>query len=186
MQPGHGFSISGLTGVMAAALASGSPIFAARYSPSVSALAAITRIRCQFTTLTAFTTPVTAGRGIKINRGSAAATTGGTALVPVTFDSGAPASGFTTGAGGDCRIATTASLGGAPTWEADAIWSRFLSHVGAAGGQDDQWLYYEPPATNPIILRPGQLLGIRAAALFDAAGTFQLAVNIDGYELAFI
>lgn len=182
MQGGIGFSLSGITGTMAAALASGSPIFAARYSPTATLAAYLTRLRVQFQTLTAFTTPVTAGRRLELYRGSAAATTGGTALTPVLRAAGLPASGFSSGAGGDARIATTASLGGSPTWEATPFATYALSHVGASGGAFEVVEWWELPGCQPFTLKAGELIGIRAGQNFDAAGTFQLAVSLDGYE----
>jgi hypothetical protein len=179
------FSLGASTGTMAAGLAAGAPFFAMRLSPTAGAIQAyIERVRIQFTTIVAFTTPVTAGRRIALYRGSTAAASGGTAIADFTQkDPGSSASQCAAGQGGDVRIATTATLTATGIlWETTPIREMTLSHVGASGGFFDCLMEFAATESAPIILQPGQLLGIRPVATFDAAGTWQASINVDWHE----
>lgn len=182
----NNYSVSNITGTIAAALAANSSLFAMRLDPSSGAkLAFIERIRCQFTTIVAFTVPVTAGRRLALFRGSGAAASGGTAIATtVRKDTvGGTSSEFDTVNGGDVRIATTGALTVTGiTFETEPIRSMSLVHVGSAGNHQE-WIWeFAASECSPIILQPGQLLAIRNPAAMDAAGTWQLLVNVDWYE----
>lgn len=182
---GFPYSASGITGTMAAALASGAAVFTMRNDASAAKLVFIERIRCQYTTLVAYTTGVTAGRRLHIVRSttSSANPSGGTAITPVNKDSTHTDSECSTAGGGDTRIATTAALTvTGTTWEANVIRTISLSHAGAAGAHHEALLEFHASESAPIILQPGQALGIIAGQAFDAAGTWQLAVNVDFHE----
>lgn len=182
---GTGFSVSGATGTIAAALTANNTIFAMRIDPSAGAIRAyIERIRIQFTTIVAFTTPVTAGRRLAIFRGTGAAAAGGAALVPAKKLASSTDSEFTAAAGGDIRIATTGGLTQTGiTFEADPIRTMSLVHVGGAGGFYDRTFEFGNGESAPIQLEAGQLLAIHNPAAMDAAGTWQAVVDVDWYEV---
>lgn len=182
---GDRYSISGLTGTIGAALGANSCIFAMRLDPATTRVAKISRIRVGYTTIVAYTVPITAGRRLALFRGGTAALTGGTAYTGMSKkDTASPASQFDTAEGGDARFATTAALTlGATTFDTNPIRSMTLSHVGAAGAfYDDTWEFDGAHAA-PIVLRPGELIGFRNPVAMDAAGTWQLMVSVDWTEL---
>lgn len=181
----NNYCVSNITGTIAAALAANASVFAMRLDPGSSKLAFIERIRCQFTTIVAYTTPITAGRRLALYRGSGAAASGGTAITTgVRKDTAnGVASEFDVANGGDIRIATTGALTVTGiTYETDPIRMASLVHVGNAGNYLD-WIWeFHAAECAPIILQPGQLIAIRSPVAMDAAGTWQLAVNVDWYE----
>jgi hypothetical protein len=181
---GVGFGVGATTGVMAAALAANSTIFAMRLDPGASNRAFIERLRIEYTTLTAYTVPVTAGRRIGLFRGTGAAASGGTGIAqPNAKHSIADTSEFSVANGGDIRIATTAALTVTGiTYEANAYREMTLSHVGTAGGYREVVWEFNSCENQPIQLDPGQLIAIRNIPLMDAAGTFQLSVSADWFE----
>ena len=181
---GTGFSISGTTGTIAAALASNSTIFAMRLDPSTTKKAFIERIRIQYTTIVVYTTPITAGRRLAIFRGSGAAASGMTALAPAKKLPSSVDSEVSTALGGDARISTTGALTVTGiTFETDPIRTMSLSHVGAAGAFYDRVFEFGNGEAAPIQLEPGQLLAIRNPQAMDAAGTWQAMVDVDWYEI---
>lgn len=179
---GEPYFLGAQTGVIAAALAGNASVFGMRLNPSANPLRAyIERLILDWTTIVAFTTPVTAGRRLAVFRGSGAAATGGTAIAEVVPGiSTAPASQFNTTQGGDVRIATTAALGVTGiTFEAQPAAVMNVTHVGAAGA----YLQMTFELGSPIILEPGQILAVRnGSAAMDAAGTWQLGVNVQWRE----
>lgn len=195
--PGPGWTLSATTGTMAAALGSAGNVFIMRASTvSTNAKAAlITRMRLQFTTITAFTTPVTAGRRLALYRTAhpSGTTAGGyanpsannTTVVPVACNTADTSSVFTQVAAdpewATAEIATTASMtiGAGLTVETNPLRVWNLSHVGAAGGNDSVEWTFSPP----IFLARGTGLIIRPPAAMDAAGTWHLAVAVDWQEV---
>lgn len=175
------------TGIIAAAAAAGACVFAARISPtSGSAKAYIDTIRIRYTTVTAYTTPVTATRSIVITRGAGAATSGGTAIPVVNpKETGYASSWFDSAQGGDVRIATTAALTVTGiTWETINLGEATLIHVGGAGGNYET-VYEYSVRSHPIELVAGQVIGIRVGtSAMDAAGTWVLGVEMSWHESA--
>jgi hypothetical protein len=177
---------SGMTGTMAAALGANSPIWMAKLDASSAARAFFDRMRLQFTTIVAFTTPITAGRRLAVFRGSASGAltlSGGTAVPAVTpKHSNAQTSEMNTANGGDVRIATTGALTATGvTWEANPLATMSLSHVGAAGGFAELLFSWDGDL-GPIVLEPGQFLAVMNPQAMDAAGTWQLGINVDWRE----
>lgn len=185
-QRGQSFSVSEVTGTVAAALAANSSVFAMRTNPGATLRAYIQRIRLQFSTIVAFTTPVTAGRRLGVFRGAVAAASGGTAITVATPKSTTyAASIFDTASGGAMSIATTGALTVTGiSYEATPIRVATLAHVGNAGNFVEYVWEFDEQTGCPIILEPGQLIGIRNPAAMDAAGTWQLGVSVDWYEAA--
>jgi len=184
---GNGFAISSTTGTIAAALSASSSIFAMRLSPTSSVNAFIERIRIEFTTIAAFTTPVTAGRRLSVFRGSGAGTSGGTTLssaggiLPKRATSNT--SQFTTANGGIISIASTGALTVTGiTFESVPLAEFGLVHVGNAGNYREVIYEYGGGLVQPIQLTPGQLIAVRNPAAMDAAGTWQASVSIDWHE----
>lgn len=111
---GHGYGVAGMSGIVGAALAQDSVVFALLCGPQAGESVAskrlgvyLERLRVAFTTIVAFTTPITAGRRLGIYRASGGvAATGGAALGVAKKDAGAPTSVVA-----DARIATSAALG---------------------------------------------------------------------------
>lgn len=181
---GVGFAISATTGTMAAALAANSSVFTMRLDPGTSKRAFIERIRLEWTTIVAFTTPITAGRRLGLFRGVGGTPVGGTQLsVPVNKHGTSDTSELSIANGGDIRIATTAALTvSGITFEANAFRELSLTHVGAAGAYREAIWEFNPPDTHPIQLDPGQVLAVRNIPAMDAAGTWQLMVAVDWNE----
>ena len=184
---GLAYSATGITGTMAAALAANSTVFAMRIDPGSAVLAYIERIRIMYTTIVAYTAPITVGRRLALFRGSGAATSGGTTMVPVSKNSTSAPSECTIAQGGDVRISATAALTiTGITYETDPIRTMSLSHVGNAGNYAETLFEFHAGECAPVVLQPGQLLAIRNPAAMDAAGTWQMAVNVDWYEASAI
>lgn len=184
---GAGHSISSVTGTIAAALASNSSVFAMRLDPAAGASykAYISRIRLQYTTIVAYATPITAGRRLALYRGAGAAASGGSGLTTAAKrDTADGNSQFNSAEGGDARISSTGLLTVTGiTFETQEIRTCSLVHVGAAGASFEQsWEFNPGDAAAELVLNQGELLAIRNPAAMDAAGTWQLAVNVDWIE----
>lgn len=173
---GNGYGVAGVTGTIAAALAQDSLVYAMRCDPALVGIVEIRRVRLQWTTIVAFTTPITAGRQLGIYRAAGAATSGGAALAAVALDT----AGAGAGSGlSDVRIATTAALGVAGVVrEANARARMTAVHVGAAGVFFEE-LYEFYGESAPFELNPGELMVVSNPVAMDAAGTWQLGVTVD-------
>ena len=186
---------SALTGTVAAALAADGVIWTLRY-PETTPMPSgglgnkrlyVQRIAVTTVTGTAFTTPVTLGRHLKLVRGAPTSATasnpsGGAAYTMVRKRSdGSTTNGETLGVG---RVATTAALTTTGITFETAVLRRFpMSGSGSSGAvASATWLFNGVDA-DPIYLLPGELLAIAAGATMDAAGTFELAVDVDAVEL---
>lgn len=187
---GGSYKLAAISGVIAAGATINGCFFAMRLDPSAPAglLVFLEKLRLQFTTIVAFTTPVTAGRRLEVYRGSGAATTGGTDIAPTDnsnqVDSNYPASECNSAQGGSTRIAATGTLGVAGiTFETQPFGVLPLTHVGAAGGNQERIYEYDSAHGKPEILRPGELIAVRNPVAMDAAGTWQLAVEAEYSEL---
>lgn len=180
----NSYAVAATSGIIAAALAANSSVFAMRLDPGAGVRAYIERMRVQVTTLTAFTTPVTAARRLALFRGSGAAASGGTALTPAAkWTAAAALSQFTAAEGGDARIASTGALTVTGiTFETTSLREMSMAHIGASGAFAEHNLEFSAGESCPIILEPGQLIAIRNPVVMDAAGTFQLAVSVDWHE----
>ncbi len=184
---GFAYAASGITGTIGAALTNGSALFTMRNDSASSKKVFIDRIRIQYTTIVAYTVPITVGRRLHIVRStiSTANPSGGTAIVPVAKNSLHPDSECSAAGNGDTRIAAAGALVvTGTTWDTAVIKTLGLTHVGTAGTFAEYLIECSASESAPIILEPGQALGIIAGAAFDAAGTWQLAVNVDYYEAA--
>lgn len=182
---GTRYCTSGVTGTIGAALTINSTVFAMRLDPGAGKSAYIERLRAVFTTIVAFTTPITAGRRLALFRGSGAATAGGTSISEATRKlSSSAASQCDVSEGGDIRIATTGALTVTGiTYETNPFRTMPLVHVGTAGAVYDRIFEFGNGETAPIILELGQLLAIRNPQAMDAAGTWQLSVDVDWFEI---
>lgn len=182
----NNYATSSITGTIAAAAAANATFFAMRLDPGAGTrLAFIERIRCQYTTIVAYTTPVTANRRLALYRGSGAATSGGTAITEAVRKDTAhgTASEFDAANGGDIRISTTGALTVTGiTYETNPIRTQSLVHAGAAGAVSEWVWEFAATECAPIVLQPGQLIAIRNPVAMDAAGTWQLSISVDWYE----
>ncbi|MEY4548245.1 MAG: hypothetical protein RL685_4440 [Pseudomonadota bacterium] len=171
-------TFSGTTGTMAAALASGACVCAARYPSAGVGKTLLHRLHVHYVCLGAFTTPVTAGRSLILQRGSGGDPSGGNALDIFDADTIAAVNGSELLAG---RIATTAALTVAGiTFEAAPRARLLLAQAGESGKDYDEiWDLSE----DPMVLAPGQLWGLCAGQLFDAGGSWQLSVKGEAIEL---
>lgn len=178
---GTNYVVSAKTGTIAAAATAGSAVFAMRLDPAAGAKKAwIDMIKLRWTTVTAFTTPVTATRSIVITRGNGAAASGGTAITTATKkDSTYGASEFDAAIGGDIRIATTGALTVTGiTWESTNLAEQTLIQVGAAGGYVEA-VYEFSNRNHPVELNAGEVIGVRVGpSAMDAAGTWVLNVEV--------
>lgn len=183
---GNHYTVAAKTGTIAAAAAANAAVFAMRLDPGSPNLAYIDMVKLRFTTIVAFTTPVTQTRSIALVRGSGAAASGGTAIAAVAKkDTDYGASEFDAASGGDVRIASTGALTVTGiTFETVNLGELTLAHVGAAGNFYEH-TYEFSLRNHPIELRPGQLLAIRVGpSAMDAAGTWALGVEVAWRESA--
>ena len=185
------FTYAGMTGVIGAALASNSSVFAMRLSPTAGSIKAfVHKVRLLYVTTVAYTTPITAGRRLCLWRGSGAAASSGTGVVTGTVAQ--KDTNFAGGngqcdvsAGGDIRIATTGALTTTGiTFETEPLAALLLAQAGNAGNFVERIYEYSPISGYPVILNAGQLLAVRTPNAFDAAGTWQLAVEVEWQESA--
>jgi hypothetical protein len=145
----------------------------------------VERIRVQYVTIGAFTagaTP-TAGRALRLVRG---APTSGTASNPsggaaYTMVRKRSSGDETLGVG---RVATTGVLTTTGiTFEANPLGRVLLAASGTAGASVNRTFIFDGHEADPIYLLPGELVAVQTDSAFDAAGTFQLCVDIDAVEL---
>lgn len=184
-QRGNAFSVSSITGTIGAAASANASFFAMRLDAGAGNIKAyIERVRISYTTIVAFTTPITANRRLAIYRGSGANASGGTAITTVAKKYSASGdSEFETAQGGDIRISTTGALTVTGiTYETNEFATLPLVHVGAAGSFYESIFEFNTNESAPITLNPGQLLAIRNPVAMDAAGTWQMAIRVDWYE----
>lgn len=184
---GGGYSYAGITGTVAAALAANSSVFAMRLSPAAGSIKAyIRKLRVQYTTIVAYTTAVTAGRRLALFRGAGAAASGGTGVASSQLfakDTNYAASQFDPASGGDVRIATTGALTVTGiTYETEPFEVLTLIHVGAAGAFVEHTFEWNILGSLPLTLNAGQLIALRNPAAMDAAGTWQIGVDVEWYE----
>ena len=182
---GDRYSQGNITSTMAAALGANSTIYAMRFNPSSSKMVRIHRIRLLWTTVVAFTVPVTAGRRLGVFKGTGAAASGGTSLgVSPKRDTNSPSSQCDIAQGGDQRIASTVALTTTGiTYDAQPFKIMTLSHVGSIGNYGESIYEFDDDTGGPLILRPGELMAIRNPVAMDALGTWQLGVNVDWTEI---
>lgn len=196
--PGAAWTLGATTGTMAASLGAGDAthgnIFLMRASTVATNLKAalITRMRLQWSTIAAFSTPVETGRWLGLYKfthpsgsGNGLAT-GGANVVPLANNAADTSSVFTlvnaTPEWAEVQIATTATLVfvGTPTVAATPlrVWS--LSHLGAAGANGEvEWTFPTPiflPNGTGIVLRNG-------ANALTAGGTWNLNISVDWNEV---
>lgn len=184
------YQVAQVTGTIAAAAAANAVFFTLRNSPTAnpaSQMLHIQRIRLMYTTIVAYTTPITAGRRLELIKATAAsaAFTGGAAVTTATKKvTSSVASQADAASGGDIRIATTGALTapGTITYDAQPIATFTLSHVGAAGAYAEKVIDLIGVNDQPIELAAGEFLAIRNPAAMDAAGTWQLGVEVDLYQ----
>ena len=184
---GYAYSVSGITGIMAAALAANSSIFTMRSNPASGKRLFIDRIRIQYTTLVAFTTALTAARRLAVTRSTAASASpsGGTAITTVAQKNISSVASICSSAGsGDIRIATTGllTMTGITLDTNNPAAQLSLSHVGAAGGFYDFLLNLASADSAPFIIEPGQVLSVFNPAAMDAGGTWQAMITVHWYE----
>lgn len=179
---GYGFGVGATSGTIAAALAANSTVFAMRLDPGATRRAFIERVHVEWATIVAFTTAVTAGRRLALYRAQLSSNpTGGTAIAAAMSKHGiSDTSEFSAANGGDMRISSTGTLTIAGTVDAAPFAEMTLTHVGAAGGFASAELV--TPSTQPIQLDPGQGIVIRNPVAMDAAGTWQLSVEVEWFE----
>ena len=180
---GYGYAVSGVSGAIAAGLAQDSLVLALLCDPAQGNVAAnhklgmyFDRLALAFTTVAAFTTPITAGRRLGIYRATGGqAATGGTPLTVAKKDAAnAPASVCTS-----AQIAAAGALGAAAgiAREATPIGTMDLTHVGTAGARQEFLFELAAPGNAEIVLAPGELLVVSNPVAMDAGGTWQLTVK---------
>jgi len=172
---------SALTGIIA--VTTNGTLLTVRYPEAGNFLLRVKRMHVQVTTLTAFGTPVTAGRGLKLVRASNDAAATANPLGGAAFTFGRTRSGR----GGTLAIGHVATTGALTTtgftFESAVIQRMQLVHAGASGANwDEVWRWNETEA-QPIYLEPGWLVGLQTEAALDATGTIQVQAEIDAEEV---
>lgn len=181
---GSNYTVAAKTGTIAAAATAGAAVFAMRLDPGSTKKAWVESMRLRWTTIVAFTTPITATRSIVLTRGSGAASSGGTSIPAATKkDSLYGASEFDVALGGDIRIASTGALTVTGiTWESVNLGELTLIQAGAAGAFYEA-VYEFSVRNHEIELNPGEVLGVRVGpSAMDAAGTWVLGVEVNWRE----
>lgn len=185
--PGGHFSISAMTGTMAAGIASLAQVFQVRWGDPTRFFL-LKKLQVQCATLTGFAaTSLGAPLELIIGHGSTANGSGGTALAPTSISNkmrgGMNATGFATS--GEIRIATTAALTAATgqTLEPAPI----ASCLGAANAtlvQTTPLNLFEQRehGDHPLIILAGDTFTIRTNTP-AATGTWVVAVTMDWAEL---
>lgn len=180
---GLGYSISGTTGTMAAALAADAVIASITHNllTGTKKRVFVNRIALEFTTIVAFTVPITAGRRLGLYRGSGSAPLGGAVTTPVATNLGDIVAAAADQVASS-RIATTAALTVVGfTREAVPIDVMNLAHVGTAGAYRDRIFTFAAPSS--LVLNPDESLVLSNPVAFDAAGTWQASWCVD-YAIA--
>lgn len=141
----------------------------------------IRRIHVQATTLVAYTTPITAGRGLRLVIGrpdkAGVLPTGG-----ATFSMAHKRDGDTETLGIG-RMATTGALTVTNfTLGVNPRQRMALAHLGAAGDNYDEVWRWGDDEPEPIILRPGWFVAVATEQALDAGGSLQLQIDVDARE----
>lgn len=181
---GNAYAIAAKTGTIAAAAAAGASVFAFRLNPGYSGKAFIDVVKVRWTTIVAFTTPITQTRSIVLTRGAGAAASGGTSLATAAKkDTGYAVSQTDVATGGDVRIATTGALTVTGiTFETSNIGEMTLAHVGSAGNYTEH-IYEFGQRAHCVEINPGEVFAIRVgASAMDAAGTWSLGIEVQWRE----
>lgn len=188
------FRLVGRTQTMAAGLAANSVVFAMVCASTAPApgMEYIERIRAQWTTLNAFGTPITPGRGLALAPGDNVLPTGGAIVLPCGKSGNAAGnSNFSAANNGLARIATTTALGGTTINIANGrLGEMQLTDRGAAGAS----LIYEWDFTGDDTAPLGvcdqgvNVGGLQSVVLYapqamDAGGTWELTVEVDTCRL---
>lgn len=182
------FTLHGVSGVIAAAAAANSVFFAMRNSATASSttqMIHIPKLRIAYTTIVAYTVPVTAGRRLELIKITSATGpySGGTSFTTATKKVTAGiTSTLDTTPGGDIRIAAAGALTvpTTTTFETNAISSMTLSHVGGAGGfYERDMILMMAYSQQPIELGAGEMLVLRNPIAMDAGGTWQFEIDAD-------
>lgn len=182
---GPSYAISTVTGLIGAAAAANGCFFAFRNGLANPKNIHISQFRIQYTVTTAFTTPVTAGRRLSLYRGSGAAASSGTALTSqAQLNPFSEMSGVAPILGGDVRVSSTASLTVTGiTFETQEIESFQLTGFGAASALAVFDRRYDAAGSKRIELRPGELIALRNPVAMDAAGVWQVAIDLEWFEV---
>jgi len=183
---GPGFVLAAQTGTIAAALAQDSVVFAMRADTTAGSVNGvfIDRMRLAFTTIVAFTTPITAARRIGIYRATnAGAEVSGGTDVTASIRKKDSAGGSSTVA--KAFIATTGALtAGGLAREASPLAQLDLVNVGTAGARAE-FIYELGGGGYPQewCINPAEYLVVSNPVAMDAAGTFQLSIGeLSWYE----
>lgn len=185
------YRISGSTQVIPAGFAANAIVFGMRgIDPTEPRLRAyIERVRLQFTCITAFATPITAGRALALaGISSASPFTGGVNVKPCAKGGNDFASVFDAAAGGQAMISTTTALAGnTVNLTSGRFLTLSLSAAGNAGDVVDHTFDFTGERTAPIDMRSLPLrpnfLGLFTPQAMDAGGTWELVVEVDTNEL---
>lgn len=178
--PHRGFMAAGGTGTIAA-LADG-VLWTFRNPEDAAAPLLIQRLLSWTINIAAFSTAITAGRGLELVRMTpdapgAANPSGGAEYVAVPRDSVNTAEQVGVG-----RIATTGVLTVTGYTASIPLRQHILLNLGGAGsGLLRDWQF--DTLSDPLVLRPGELLAIRSRQAFDAGGTFQFFFELEGVEV---
>jgi hypothetical protein len=177
------YSCGGASGVMAAGLAAGSIVFAARYTGS--GLALVKRIRISAAdTATAFAAGVCTFTG-QICRSFSAFDTGGTSLTPTANANKLRTTMATSGMSG-LSISSTAALG-TGTRTPDALqFAALTGSIPAVAGSSlilpGTPLFEQKPGDYPLVLANNE--GLEILATVPATGTWTFSVDMTWLELA--
>lgn len=188
------YRISMKTGVLAAAsVGAGGVLFAMRPMNAGASvlLGFVERIRLQYTCITPFAVPITAGRSIAISGGNDIAASGGTQLVtPICKGGSGLFSIFQQALGGETWIANAGPLAGATVKANSKLAELSLAGFGTAGASVDKTFIFSGDESAPVGLSRTETLRadntdlvVYAPQAMDLAGTFELIVEVDTCEL---
>jgi hypothetical protein len=176
---GNCYALTAQSGTIAAALAQNSILFALRAPAADGRSIYVDRLSLAFTTIAAFTTPITAGRRLGLFRATNGGTevSGGTdvstSIVARDSDASVVASVASL-----ARIATTTGLtAGGLTLAAAPFATLDLVSSGAAGARVEHTYEMSPAHSSEQCVNPGEYIVIANPVAMDAGGTWQIAIN---------
>lgn len=189
------FALSGLSGLIGPNFPANQACFAMRLSTSapVDHRLFLTRFHAEVSSAsgTAFSPPTQADRCLRLLRGAGAAIgAGGAALEPVKKDSSlTPPLYLSTALGGASWISLTTIVSTTGiTFEAPIATLNLVAlgslenSFGSTGGTAALDMDWDAEREQPLVLAAGQVLALKSVGAFDAAGSWVLIINVEGFE----
>lgn len=178
------YRISAVSGLLAATLAAGAPLFSFRWGDATRKCVLL-GINASVVVSAAITTAVVTGLEAVVARGFTVAHTGGTPLT-IAGNNGKMETGFGSTAAADIRMATTAALGGGTvTLDSQGFGIAAFATGTAIGTPLSKTPLYlpQPGQDHPLVLSQNEGFVIQTALAGPATGSLRLALDIAWAEV---